>query len=471
MKTTAPVGHRQTLIQSLSSLCAALCAAAVCLVSFAASPAIAGDAALAPTPLMGWNSWDSYGRTITETQFKNNARWMAKHLKRFGWQYVVIDEGWYISNPDSKPQGYQFLLSNDGRFMPAPLRFPSAASGAGFKPLAGYVHSLGLKFGIHMLRGIPREAVARAMPIADSPYHAQDAADQSDTCPWNAYNYGVNNSEAGQAYYDSLMKLYAGWKVDFIKVDCIADHPYKPDEIRMLANAIKKTGQPIVLSLSPGPTALSNAEEISRYAEMWRICDDFWDHWGTWEKHQWSQSLYQQFTTTARWASHVAPGNWPDADMLPLGHLGPHPGDGEARETRFTQDEQRTLMTLWAIFRSPLIMGGDLPSSDRWTESLLTNPEVIAVDQHSRDNHAVVSTDKLAIWLAQPETGHGYYVSVFNLDDHEQTVHYEWTDVGLTKQHYRMRDLWLHKNLKFEPSLKVTLRPHASKLYRLTGSR
>jgi alpha-galactosidase len=463
--------HPRPLIRPLSSYCSAtICAAALCLVFLAVLPAGAGDAALAPTPPMGWNSWDSYGRTITEAQFKNNARWMAKHLKRFGWQYVVIDEGWYISNPESKPQDYKFLLGNDGRFMPAPVRFPSAANDEGFRPLADYTHSLGLKFGIHIIRGIPREAVASNLPIADSPYHAQDAADQSDTCPWNAYNYGVKNSDAGQAYYDSIMKLYARWHVDFIKVDCIADHPYKPDEIRMLANAIRKTGRPIVLSLSPGPTALINAEEVSKYAEMWRICDDFWDHWGVWEKHEWSQSFSQQFSTTAKWASHTAPGNWPDADMLPLGHLGPHPGDGELRETRFTPDEQRSMMTLWSIFRSPLIMGGDLPSSNRWTESLLTNPEVIAVDQHSRDNHAVVSTDKVAVWLAQPERELGYYVAVFNLGDSEQTVHYELRDLGIAQASYKIRDLWAHKNAGSAPSLTITLRPHASKLYLLAGN-
>jgi hypothetical protein len=465
MKIATAVRDRQTLSRSLSYC--GLFAVAVCLVSLAVLPAAAGDAALAPAPPMGWNSWDSYGRTITEAQFKNNARWMDKHLKRYGWQYVVIDEGWYISKPESRPQDYKFLLDYHGRFIPAPGRFPSAANDAGFKPLAEYIHSLGLKFGIHMIRGIPREAVIGNLPIADSPYHSQDAADQSDTCPWNAYNYGVRNSDAGQAYYDSLMKLYASWHVDFIKVDCIADHPYKPNEIRMLANAIKKTGRPIVLSLSPGPTALSNAEEISKYAEMWRICDDFWDHWETWQKHEWSQSLHQQFATAAKWASHSAPGNWPDADMLPLGHLGPQPGDGEPRETRFTRDEQRTMITLWSIFRSPLVMGGDLPSSDQWTESLLTNLEVIAVDQYSRGNHAVVSNDKVAIWVAQSDRNLGYYVAVFNVSDVEQIIHYEWTDLGLTQPLYRMRDLWTHKKSKPAASLTVRLRPHASELYLL----
>jgi hypothetical protein len=425
---------------------------------------------------MGWNSWDSYGRTITEAQFKGNADRMAKNLKRFGWQYVVIDEGWYVANPASDPKDYKFLLSGDGRFIPVPARFPSAANDAGFKPIAEYVHSLGLKFGIHMIRGIPREAVAKNLPIADSTFHAQDAADQSDACPWNAYNWGVKNSEAGQAYYDSVIKLYAGWNVDFIKVDCIADHPYKPDEIRMIHDAIKKAGRPVVLSLSPGPTALDHAGEVAKYAEMWRICDDFWDHWGPWEKHDWSQSLYQQFATTAKWAPHVTPGSWPDADMLPLGHLGPHPGDGELRETRFTKDEQRTLITLWSIFRSPLIMGGDLLSMDPWTTSLLTNPEVIAVDQHSCGNRAVVTTDKTAVWVAKRgdleldyPPDHGSYLAVFNIADAEQTIHYEWKELGLPSASYRLRDLWGRKNLGKAQSLTVKLPPHASVLYRIKG--
>jgi hypothetical protein len=448
-----------------------LIAFAVCFAFLSCSPGVAGDASLAPTPPMGWNSWDSYGRTITESQLKGNADWMAKKLKRVGWQYVVIDEGWYVLNPASDPKDYKFLLSSDGRFIPVPERFPSAANDAGFKPLADYVHSLGLKFGIHMIRGIPREAVAKNLPIADSSFVAQDAADQSDACPWNAYNWGVKTSEAGQSYYDSVIKLYAGWNVDFIKVDCIADHPYKPDEIRMISSAIKKAGRPMVLSLSPGPTSLDHADDVAKSAEMWRICDDFWDHWGPWEKHDWSQSLFQQFATTAKWASHVAPGSWPDADMLPLGHLGPHPGDGELRETRFTKDEQRTMVTLWSIFRSPLIMGGDLLSMDPWTTSLLTNPEVIAVDQNSAENHAVVTTDKTAIWTARPQGGRGYYLAVFNIGDSEQTIHYEWKDLGLINRQYKLRDLWKRKKVGRAGSLTVKLGPHASVLYRLENDR
>jgi alpha-galactosidase len=453
----------------------------VWLILFALSslPALAGNAALAPTPPMGWNSWDSYGRSINEAQVRATAEWMAKRLKRYGWKYVVIDEGWYVKNPQSDPKDYEFEMSPGGAYMPDIKRFPSSVKAntmpetVAFYPLSTYVHSLGLKFGIHIIRGIPREAVAKNLSIADSPYHAADAADTSDACPWNAYNWGVKNNPAGQAYYDSIFKLYALWGVDFVKADCIADHPYKPEEIRMMHEAIKKSGRPMVLSLSPGPTALDHVDVVSQYAEMWRICDDFWDHWGPWKDHDWSQSLYQQFKTTASWAPYVKPGGWPDADMLPLGHLGPHPGAGELRDTRFTKDEQRTMITLWSIFRSPLIMGGDLLSMDPWTGSLLTNPEVIAVDQMSAENHAVITGDTTAVWLARtglytdvaPED---YYLAVFNLADSEQTLHYVWKDVGLKGNSYKVRDLWQRKNLGAAKELNLTLPPHASVLYRVT---
>ncbi len=312
---------------------------------------------------MGWNSWDAYGETITEDEVRANAEWMAQHLKQFGWQYVVIDEGWYVLNPGAKPGEVKFVMDDKGRYIPAVDRFPSSEHGAGLRPLADYVHSLGLKFGIHILRGIPRDAVAKNSPIAGSLYGAAEAADTGDTCPWSTFNYGAKNSPAGQAYYDSIASLYAGWGVDFVKADCISDHPYKGEEIRMLSTALQKSGRPMVLSLSPGPTSLQKAKEVARYAEMWRIADDFWDHWGPLpdKDKAWSQGVLAQFGWTAKWASFQQPGRWPDADMLPLGHLGPHPGDGgPVRTTNLTHDEQVTMMTLWCMFRSPLMMGGDL---------------------------------------------------------------------------------------------------------------
>ncbi|HEX3083143.1 MAG TPA: glycoside hydrolase family 27 protein, partial [Pyrinomonadaceae bacterium] len=364
---------------------------------------------------MGWNSWDSYSRTLDEKSIKANALWLAHNLKRFGWEYVVVDEGWYLANLDPRGDARQarFQMDEFGRYVPVPARFPSATKNFSFRPLADYLHSLGLKFGLHIIRGIPREAVSRNLPIAGSKFRAAEAADTKDVCPWNAYNYGLNVTHpAAQAYYDSLAQQYATWGVDFIKIDCIADHPYKGDEIRMFSEAITKSGRQMVLSLSPGPTAYDKRAEVDKYSQMWRISDDVWDVW--YSDKNFPQGVKNQFQKAALWAGAARPGHWPDADMLPLGSLRPAAGWGEPRDTRLTHDEQRTLVTLWSMFRSPLIMGGNLLLADAWTTSLLTNGEVIAIDQHSKENRPVITTESLAVWTARPDTGRDYYVSIFN---------------------------------------------------------
>ena len=435
--------------------------------SLAAGPAEHDSSSvMAAKPPMGWNSWDGYGTTVKESDVKANAQWLAKHLKSSGWQYVVVDMEWFVTNPtpegNSKKSDYS--LDDSGRYTPAINRFPSAANGAGFKPLADYVHSLGLKFGIHILRGIPKLAVEKNLPIAGSSFHATDAADSSDTCPWNYDNYGIDGSKPGaQAYYDSIAELYASWDVDLIKVDCISSHPYKGDEIRLLSTALAKAGRPIVLSLSPGPAPLEKAEEMRQYAQMWRISDDIWDLWHSTVAYP--QGLGDQFAKVAKWAGKAVPGHWPDADMLPLGYLGPAPGWGQPRYTRLTHDEQRTFVTLWCIFPSPLMVGGDLPKADAWTISLLTNPEVIAVDQHSTGNHPVISTDKTVVWVAESGKAGGRYLAIFNLDDASQNVQYSWKDLGLPDGKHKVRDLWKRKNLASEKSVSVTLPPHGSVLY------
>src|SRR5882762_2315442 len=422
---------------------------------------------LAATPPMGWNSWDAYSRTLDEEKIKATARYMADHLRKFGWEYVVVDEGWYLSNLDAKGSvdHVQFQVDSYGRYVPVPARFPYAGKDFTFRPLADYMHSIGLKFGLHIIRGIPREAVDKNLPIAGTSFHAADAADKSDVCPWNNYNYGLDVTKpAAQAYYDSLAKLYADWGVDFVKVDCISDHPYKGDEIRMFSEAIKKSGRPMVISLSPGPTSIDKRDEVAKYSQMWRISDDVWDVW--YSDKNFPQGVKNQVSRAAQWAGVAKPGNWPDADMLPIGSLRPAAGWGDPRETRLTRDEQRTLMTLWSIFRSPLIMGGNLLQLDDWTTSLLTNPEVIAVDQHSTNNRPVITSDSVVVWTASPEASKDYYIAAFNISDTAQTVHYTWKDLGLDAGSYKLRDLWEHKDSPAATSLSVTLPPHASTLYR-----
>lgn len=363
----------------------------------------------APTPPMGWNSWDNFATTITEDQTKAQADYMAAHLKAHGWQYIVVDIQWYEPGAQSHAYRSDAVLAMDafGRLQPAPNRFPSAADGSGFKTLAAYVHDLGLKFGVHLMRGIPRQAVEKNLPVFGANVRAQDIANTASICPWNPDMYGVDMSKPGaQAYYDSVFALFAEWGVDYVKVDDIS-RPYHEHEaeIEAIRRAIDKTGRSMVLSLSPGETALSAAPHAAQHANLWRISDDFWDRW---------LAVREQFTRLANWNPLRRVGAWPDADMLPFGVL-----ELGKRSTRFTKDEQRTVMTLWSIARSPLMHGGDLTLTDPFTLSLLTNHEVIAVNQRSSGNRPLFENDDLVAWVADvPDSSNGEkYLAVFNARD------------------------------------------------------
>jgi alpha-galactosidase len=430
------------------------------------TPVNANRETLAAKPPMGWNSWDGYGTTINEEQFKSNAKWMAENLKTFGWEYAVVDMEWFVTNPtpEGNSKSSVYVLDASGRYIPAENRFPSSAGGQGFKPIGEYVHSLGLKFGIHILRGIPKKAVEANAPIAGTSYGAADAADRSETCPWNPDNYGVDASKpAAQAYYDSIAALYAGWGVDLIKVDCISSHPYRGEEIRMMSEALRKTGRPIVLSLSPGAAPLEKIDEMRNYAQMWRISDDVWDIWHS-DVH-YPQGLGDQFANIVKWIGKSQPGRWPDADMLPLGYLGPAPGWGKPRQTRLSHGEQQALMTLWAIFPSPLMIGGDLTRADAWTKSLLTNREVLAMNQHSTANRAAIVTDKVVVLVAESTEDKGTYVAVFNRGSELADIHFTWSELGLPGHEYVLRDLWGGLDAGKASALAAKLAPHACLLY------
>ena len=429
---------------------------------------------------MGWNSWDSYGLTIDEDQFKANAKVLAS-LEEYGWKYVVIDEGWYMVNPAGKTlEQRQYLWNANGLLVPAPERFPSAANGAGFRPLADWVHSQGLLFGIHIVRGIPRQVAAANLPIAGSSFHASDAADTTSPCPWDEGNWGVKDNAAGQAYYDSMLKLYASWGVDFLKVDCIATNPYRPTEIRQIAAAIRKTGRPIVLSLSPGPTALDDATQVAKYAQVWRIANDHWDGWTFHEtpyKDEFPFGLRNEFDRLALWFPYTNPGSWPDADMLPEGWLGPSPGWGPPRQSRYTQDEQRTEFSLWCITRSPLIFGGNLTRLDAFTRSLLTNQTAIFIDQNASYSRPVDLThlgpgfQDARIWratIAEPGArGYAEYFAFFNLADSPTTLHATWTQLGLDGAKHSARNVWDDSTTKESKQIDLTLPPHGSALYEI----
>jgi hypothetical protein len=418
---------------------------------------------------MGWNSFDSYCGDVTEQEVKANADYLAAHLARFGWKYVVVDYYWYFSQAQlsGENEKWEYHMDDYGRLIPATNRFPSAAHGQGFKPLADYVHSKGLKFGIHIMRGIPRPAVEKNLPILDTSAHAQDVADTGNICPWSTAMYGVDASKpAGQAYYDSIVALYAQWGVDYIKADDMswADKPvrehYHGPEIAALHRAIVKSGRPMVLSLSPGPTPRDAAGHLVENAQMWRISDDFWDNW---------KSLKGQFALCRAWAPYVGPDHWPDADMLPLGRIRIRGFRGGERHTRFTPAEQRTLLTLWAIFRSPLMMGGDLPTLDAVTLGMLTNDDMLSVDQHSTHNRELFTRGNQVAWAADAPGGRVKYLAVFNLDDQapaEVTV--RWSELGAGNQ-CAVRDLWERKALGVvDAAFAPKIEPHGAGLYRIT---
>jgi alpha-galactosidase len=424
---------------------------------------------VAPTPPMGWNSWDSYGLRINEQQFRDNVEALATKLKPFGYTYAVIDEGWYMLNPEDrpKPELLKYALDENGRFIPVTDRFPSAmqnGKNTGFRDLASSVHAKGLKFGVHIIRGIPRESVARNLPIEGSAFKAQDAADQNDACPWDPTSWGIKDTAAGQAWYDSLLRQFANWGVDFLKVDCIADHPYKLAEIRQIKLAIERSGRPIVLSLSPGPTSVEHHAEVGELAQMWRISNDIWDIWTA--ESDFPFGIKNQFENAARWAQYTKPGNWPDADMLPVGELRPYPDVGKGpRHTRLTPDEQQTQLSLWAMARSPLIIGANLTLLDQQTLRLLCNRDILKIDQTATASRQLLHEKDLVIWTADLPGGE-HALAAFNLGEEPITLDRQLSDFVPAAQ-YSMKNAWTRERPSAGPRVNATLAPHASIVFML----
>jgi len=433
---------------------------------------------VAETPPMGWNSFDAYDCRINEDQFKKTVDFMSANLLSYGWEYAVIDYIWWHPNPGAwnnptKRYGHpnirfsshgkpldQTNIDEFGRLLPAIERFPSAANGKGFKPLADYVHAKGMKFGIHIMRGIHRVAWYNKLPVMGSKARANEIAETKDTCNWCNHMYGIDPTKEGsQEYYNSLFKLYAEWEVDLVKADDTMYPPYHKGEIEMIRKAIDQCGRPMVLSLSCGEAPLGLATHLKENANMWRISADFWDDW---------ESLEHSFDLLNAWSAHAAPGTWPDADMLPIGKLSldgrPH---GPERMTNFTRPEQYTLMTLWTIARSPLMIGADLLSMDDFTLSLLTNPEIISVSRNSTDNRQIVKSNGTCVWIAtEPGTG-DKFVALFNLKEIEGNIEFD-LELDYIRGNYKVRDLWNRKDIgQVEGVLAVKLPAHGAGLYRL----
>jgi hypothetical protein len=432
-----------------------------------AAPAAPGFWAWAPTPPMGWNSYDAWGDSVTEDQVLANAQYLQQHLLAHGWKYLVIDFRWYDPNPTGNDRllnrtrtGAKLAADAFGRLLPAPDRFPSAATGNGFKPLADEIHGMGLRFGLHVMRGIPRQAVLANTPIADSSFTAAQAGNPEDRCPWCPDMFGVQANAAGQAWYDAEFKLLAAWGVDFVKVDDLSV-PYHQAEIEMIRRAIDRSGRAIVFSTSPGPTEISHADNLEMNANQWRISGDFWDKWS---------KLNHQFELFENWAEAnvTGPGHFPDGDMIPFGRLAIRSAmDGKDHRTHFTPDEQTTLMSLWALASSPLMLGMNLPDDDAATDALLTNDEVLRVDQDALCLPArrVAAQNGGEVWVKRLSDG-AKAIGLFNRGDAVATVVLNWPDAQLAGKQ-NLRDLWRHQDLgAFTQSFSIAVPPHGAVLVR-----
>ncbi len=423
---------------------------------------------VAKHPPMGWNSWDCYGAAVNEEELLGNARYMAEYLKDFGWEYVVCDIQWYEKGADSHAYHKFTELEMDeySRLVPAVDRFPSSAGGKGFKPIADQIHDMGLKFGIHIMRGVPRQAVHRNTKLLGTTATARDIAHPASICLWNTDMYGVDAKVSGaQEYYNSIFKLYAEWGVDYVKVDDIAREDCGPEapgaafsEIAMIKKAIENSGRKMVLSLSPGPARVDQKDFLLENANMWRMTDDFWDKWDL---------LYGMFERCHAWEGIGCKDHWPDCDMLPIGHLcvcSDENGE-KGHFSHFTQDEQKVMMTLWCIFRSPLMIGAEMRDNDEFTKSLLTNNRLLDMHRYGRKAKQVYRKDDLVLWKSQTKNGR-IYAALFNISDEKQKVKLRFKDLGIKgKKELPAVDVWSGGFQVLKDKTEYKMEPHSVKCF------
>ncbi|WFE65389.1 alpha-galactosidase [Micromonospora sp. WMMD714] len=429
----------------------------------APQPAQAWDNGVADTPPMGWNSYDSFNWSVTEADVRANADYMGANLRQYGWQYIVVDWAWYFPgqhngspNQDANLQP-RLRMDANGRLLPDTTRFPSAAGTNGFKPLADHVHAQGLKFGVHLMRGIPRQAVADNVPILGTSCRANQI-DAGNSAAWLNLMWGLDMANpCAQAYLDSVFQLLAAWGVDFVKVDDIAAPTYRQAEVEGYRTAIGRSGRPMVLSLSPGATPLSAGTNVQTNAHMWRIVNDLWDNWS---------SVDALFDQLRNWTPYRRAGAWPDPDMIPIGRLSKYGPVGSPRYSNLSADEQRTLMSLWVINRAPLMWGGNLVENRPAELALMTNSAVLAVDQRSANNRQLTGGTR-QVWVADVPDSTDRYVALFNREGAAATVSLNLADLGIGSA--TATDLWSGAALGTSTgTFSRSLPAHGAGLYRLT---
>jgi alpha-galactosidase len=421
---------------------------------------------LAQKPPLGWNSFNSYGVYLHHDAAMENLKAMAEKLKPHGYEYFVIDGGWYgefelipgTLYPKEK-HADNVQMNEYGIYQPSKVYF-----GKGFKPIVDYAHQLGLKIGIHLMRGICRKAVELNLPVKGTNYRAADIADLNSTCAWNHHNYGIDMSKPGaQEFYDSVLAQVADWEFDFVKVDDLNAYP---EEIIAVANAIEKCGRKIVYSLSPGGAVYMPDLPFYKRANMLRTTVDIWDR---------REDLDKAFAAWKRFEGIARRGFWPDLDMIPFGKLllmSPEKystgdqqvdlaGFGNTRHSNLTLPQMRTFITMRALSASPLFMGGDLPSLDDYSLKLITNTAMLACNQNGECGINVYEKNNVEVWIANQQNSPGYgWLGIFNRNKTTKTVMLTREELGLIEfivryklvpieAAFKFQDVWNGKNYLF----------------------
>lgn len=427
------------------------------------------------TPPLGWNSYNCFGSAVRENEVKENADYMAKYLKPFGWNFIVVDFYWSYENPEGSlvgnPQQSQLAdgsyipwlrMDEWGRLLPHERKFPSAWPDKGFKPLGDYIHSKGLQFGIHIMRGVPRQAVWAKSPVLGAPGITADMiADTTSVCSWSKHMYGVDMSKKGaQEYLNSLLKLYAGWGIDYIKIDDLS-RPYHKEEIEGYHKAIKACGRPVVFSTSPGITPRDQAAHVSKHANLWRLTDDFWDEW---------KLLEAMFDVAKLWEGVQKPGHWPDMDMLSIGRLSKRGPVGEERYSKFTNDELLTHYTLWCIFKNPLMIGGNLPDNRDVELTLFTNKAALDMNQNGINPRQLFRKDQTVAWVSDAPSKGMKNLALFNLNADKKEIEVNVNELGFAGQ-CEITDVWNNKKMVTTGStFSYPVNAHGTALFRIKAA-
>jgi len=444
---------------------------------------------LAQTPPMGWNSFDSYGVYLNEKAAMENVEAFAEKLKPYGYEYFVIDAGWFgefklkagTIYPAEK-HASKLKFNEFGLLQPSDTYFSN-----GFQRIIDRCHELGIKFGLHLMRGIPRSAVKANTPVKGTKYFAQDIVDTTSICAWNHQNYGVDMSKPGaQEFYNSLINQMAEWGVDFLKYDDIVPFPAEVDAV---SKAIAQCGRPILLSLSPGGTLDTSYIDFFKKGNMLRITHDIWDD---------QKGIDECFDAWKLWKGKEEPGFWVDMDMIPFGKLqlmSPRPegvdekltsneikekikngelsgiellaGKGWTRWSEFNKDQMYTFITLRALSASPLMMGGDLPTLDNFSLKLITNKDIIDCNQNGVMGKLVFDNQEIEIWNTKMKNKKGGWIGIFNRTTEVKTVSLDKKTLGLYQEvSYDLKDVWNDQQVD---NLIFTINPNGAKFLRYSN--